>query len=32
MTDFGASAPGPDLFQHFQITPEAVVQAVKERL
>jgi transketolase len=32
MTDFGASAPGPDLFQHFQVTPEAVVQAVKERL
>jgi transketolase len=32
MADFGASAPGAELFQHFQITPEAVVQAVRERL
>ncbi len=32
MTGFGASAPAKDLYQHFNITPEAVVQAVKERL
>ena len=32
MTGFGASAPAKDLYQHFKITPEAVVQAVKERL
>jgi transketolase len=32
MTDFGASAPAADLFEHFKITPEAVVLAVKERL
>jgi transketolase len=24
MTDFGASAPAPDLQKHFGITPEAV--------
>jgi transketolase len=32
MTGFGASAPGPALYEHFGITPDAVVQAVKERL
>ncbi|MDH3914189.1 MAG: hypothetical protein OEU09_23165, partial [Rhodospirillales bacterium] len=32
MTGFGASAPAKDLYQHFNITPEAVVQAVKARL
>ena len=32
MTGFGASAPGPDLFRHFGITPEAIAQAVKKRL
>jgi transketolase len=32
MTGFGASAPAKDLYQHFKITPEAVVQAVKARL
>jgi len=29
MRDFGASAPYKDLYQHFEITPEAVVQTVK---
>ncbi len=29
---FGASAPAPDLFQHFGLTAEAVVAAVKRRL
>ena len=32
MTGFGASAPGPDLFRHFGITPEAIVAAVRKRL
>ena len=32
MTSFGASAPGADLFRHFGITAEAVVEAVKARL
>jgi transketolase len=32
MTGFGASAPAKDLYQHFKITPEAVVKAVKARL
>ena len=32
MTGFGASAPAKDLYQHFNITPEAVVKAVKARL
>jgi transketolase len=32
MTGFGASAPAPDLYKHFGITAEAVVQAVKARL
>jgi transketolase len=27
MTGFGASAPAPDLYRHFGITPEAVAQA-----
>ncbi len=32
MTSFGASAPAKDVFQHFGITAEAVVDAVKARL
>ncbi len=32
MTSFGASAPAPELFRHFGITAEAVVEAVKARL
>ena len=32
MTGFGASAPAPDLYAHFGITAEAVVDAVKARL
>ena len=32
MISFGASAPGSDLFRHFGITAEAVVEAVKARL
>ena len=32
MTSFGASAPFEDLYQHFGITPEAVVDAAKELL
>jgi transketolase len=32
MSTFGASAPAKDLFKHFGITPEAVVQAALSRL
>jgi transketolase len=32
MKGFGASAPAPDLYNHFGITAEAVVEAVKARL
>ncbi|HEX9769357.1 MAG TPA: transketolase [Kiloniellales bacterium] len=32
MTGFGASAPYQDLYAHFGITPEAVVETVKSRL
>jgi len=32
MSGFGASAPAGDLYKHFQITPQAVVDAVKARL
>ena len=32
MTGFGASAPASDLFKHFDITPDAVVAAVRGRL
>ncbi len=32
MDGYGASAPGPDLFRHFGITPEAITSAVKKRL
>jgi transketolase len=32
MKGFGASAPAPDLYKHFGITPEAIVTAVKARL
>ncbi|MFQ5775890.1 MAG: transketolase [Kiloniellaceae bacterium] len=32
MRGFGASAPYKDLYRHFHITPQAVVEAVKARL
>lgn len=32
MSSFGASAPAGDLYEHFGITPNAVVEAVKARL
>jgi transketolase len=32
MSGFGASAPADDLFKHFGITPDAVVEAVRKRL
>ena len=32
MEGFGASAPAPDLYKHFNITPEAAVAAAKARL
>ncbi|MCA3367099.1 MAG: transketolase [Roseomonas sp.] len=32
MAGFGASAPADDLFRHFGITPEAVMEAVSKRL
>ena len=32
MTGFGASAPGDRLYQHFGITPEVVVETVKDLL
>jgi transketolase len=32
MTGFGASAPAPALYQHFGITPDAVVEGVKAAL
>jgi transketolase len=32
MTGFGASAPADKLYEHFGITSDAVVQAVKERV
>ncbi|MEA2953004.1 MAG: transketolase [Alphaproteobacteria bacterium] len=32
MSTFGASAPAKDLFKHFGITPEAIVQAALSRL
>ncbi|MEK9725623.1 MAG: transketolase C-terminal domain-containing protein, partial [Rhodospirillaceae bacterium] len=32
MSGFGASAPGGQLYQHFGITPEKVVEAAKARL
>ena len=32
MTGFGASAPSPDLYRHFGITPEAITAAVRRRL
>ena len=31
MTGFGASAPGGKLFEHFGITTDAVIVAVKEQ-
>ncbi len=32
MNGFGASAPYPDLYRHFGITPEAITAAVRRRL
>ena len=32
MTGFGASAPCPDLYRHFGITPEAICAAVRRRV
>ena len=32
MKSFGESAPAPELYQHFGITVDAVVKAVKERV
>ena len=32
MTGFGASAPGSVIFEHFGITTDAVIAAVKEQL
>jgi len=32
MTGFGASAPAKDLYQHFNITADAVAQAARSRL
>jgi len=32
MTGFGASAPAPDLYRHFGITPERVAEIAAERL
>jgi transketolase len=32
MSGFGASAPADDLFKHFGITPDSVVEAVRKRL
>ena len=32
MVGFGASAPAPDLYRHFNITPEAVAVAVRAQL
>ena len=32
MTGFGDSGPAPDLYKHFNITAEAVTEAVSKRL
>jgi transketolase len=32
MSSFGASAPASDLYKHFDITAEAIIKAVKDRL
>ena len=32
MTGYGASGPADELFEHFGITPERVIAAVRERL
>jgi transketolase len=32
MSGFGASAPAPDLYRHFNITPEAVVEAAQAKI
>ncbi|SFJ22473.1 transketolase [Celeribacter neptunius] len=32
MTGFGASAPAPELYRHFNITPEAVVASAKRQI
>jgi len=31
MNGFGASAPANDLFNHFKITAEEIIQTIKER-
>jgi transketolase len=32
MNDFGASAPAPDLYKYFGITPENIVNKIKDKL
>ena len=32
MKSFGASAPGPDLFDHFGINKESVLKTIREKL
>lgn len=32
MKGFGASAPAPELYNHFKITAEAIIKSVKERI
>ncbi len=32
LSDYGASAPGEDLYRHFGITPDAIASAVRKRL
>jgi transketolase len=32
MTGFGASAPAPDLYRHFGITPERVAEVATSKL
>ena len=32
MNDFGASAPAGDLYEHFGITTDNIIQKVKEKL
>ena len=32
MKSFGASAPGPDLFDHFGINKESILKTIREKL
>jgi Transketolase len=32
MKSFGASGPYKELFEHFEITPKALVKLIKERI